>query len=78
MTLAGSDSEEKCREALKQKDIYIVELEHYITSLQRTLSEKTDTNEYVSCTAVYDWLNRVTHGKLKIRELFSHLMGIVF
>ena len=44
-TLAGSDSEEKCREALKQKDIYIVELEHYTTSLQRTLSEKTDTNE---------------------------------
>lgn len=43
--LAGSSVEESCLEALKQKDIFIVELEHYITSLQQTLNEKQNKYE---------------------------------
>ena len=46
-TLAGNESEEKFRETLQQKDMYIVELEHYITSLQQTLSAKNEKTEWV-------------------------------
>jgi len=46
-TLAGSESEEKFREALQQKDSYIIELEHYISSLQQTLSSKNEKIELV-------------------------------
>lgn len=44
-TVARNESEESYRELLRQKDIYTVELEHFVSSLQETLSKEASENE---------------------------------